>query len=131
MRRTIVMVALALVVLSGTAEADAISIHASPNPARVGERVTYTVGTFQYGLLQVWVSARGFDQPGLGTLPAGSWRLECCPAETAGTAAWHFRSRTLAAPGSYRFGMTARARGWFLSTARVATSSASVIIAVR
>jgi hypothetical protein len=131
MRRTIVMVALGLVVLSGTAEADAVSIQASPNPAHVTDRVTHSVATFQYGLLQVWVSARGFDQPGLGTLPAGSWRLECCPSETAGTAAWHFRSRNVAAPGSYRFGATAKARGWFLSTASVATSSASVMVAVR
>ena len=131
MRKMIVLLVMALALLAGpAAEAASVSIQASPNPARLGDRVTHTVGASNYGYLSVWISARGFGQPGLGSLPPGSWRLECCPSETAGTAAWHYRSNTAAGLGTYRFGATTRLRGTFLSTARQGISSATVWVRI-
>lgn len=131
MRKVIVLLVVALALLPGpAAEAASVSIQASPNPARLGDRVTHTVGAFNYGYLSVWISARGFGQPGLGSLPPGSWRLECCPSETAGTAAWHYRSNTAVGSGTYRFGATTRLRGTFLSTARLGISSATVWVRI-
>jgi hypothetical protein len=131
MRKAIVVLVVALALLPGAAaEAASVSIQASPNPGYLGDRVTHTVGVFGYGYLNVWVSARGFDQPGLRSLPPGSWRLECCPGETNGTAAWHYRSSGAVGAGTYRFGATARSRGWFLSTARSGISSSSVWVLV-
>jgi hypothetical protein len=131
MRKLIVLLAVALVLLPGpAAEAASVSIQAVPNPARLGDRVTHTVGTSTYGYLNVWISARGFGQPGLGSLPPGSWRLECCPSETAGTAAWHYRSNTAVGSGTYRFGATTRSRGTFLSTARLGVSTATVWVRI-
>ena len=83
------------------------------------------------GRLDVWVSARGFAQPANGTLPPGTWSYECCPSQTAGTPAWHFRSSTVVAPGSYRFRATTRSTGTYLSTAVVAGSVASVWVRIR
>ncbi len=103
-----------------------ISIAASPNPAAVGQRVVHTVGLLGGGGLQVWVSARGFAKPGLGTLPPGAWVFECCPPQTAGTPAWHYRSATYAPAGSYRFGALAQVRGTFESSAAVGASSTNV-----
>lgn len=130
MRR--LMGALVLVVALGAAPAGAkvVGISASPNPAAMGERVRHTVEVGTYGRLDVWVSARGFDRPAVGTLPAGTWSYECCPSQTAGTPAWHYRASG-ASPGSYGFNATTRARGSFLSTARAVSSSASVWVWVR
>ncbi len=131
MRRVFVLVAVALALVTGPgADAASISIQASPNPARLGDRVTHTVGASTYGYLTVWISARGFGQPGQGWLPPGSWRLDCCPSETAGTAAWHYRSNAAVGPGTYRFGATTRSRGTFLSTARPGISTAAVWVRI-
>lgn len=132
MRKVIVLVVVALGLLSGpAAEAASVSIQASPNPARLGDRVTHSVGVSNYGHLNVWISARGFGQPGLGSMPPGSWRLECCPSETAGTAAWHYRSNAAVGPATFRFGATTRLRGTFLSTARLGISSATVWVRIQ
>jgi hypothetical protein len=135
MRRTWVMVVAACVALcvglTTTATAKTIGISASPNPASVGDRVRHDVSVGAWGRLDVWVSARGFDRPGSGTLPPGTWSLECCPGQTAGTPAWHFRSASSVAAGAYRFGAVGRAAGLYLSTATVAGASAGVWVRIR
>ncbi|HWO71217.1 MAG TPA: hypothetical protein VNP94_10760 [Actinomycetota bacterium] len=108
----------------------AVTIAASPNPAVLGQRVRHTVGVGMSGGLQVWVSATGFSQPGMGTLPPGTWTWECCPSQTAGTPAWHYRSARAVSPGTYAFGAYARTRGTFLSTASVSTAVARVWIRI-
>jgi len=131
MRKTILALTVACALLPTPAEAAGpVTIQASPNPAYLGTRVVHTVGLSTYGYLNVWVSAKGFDQPGIGSLPSGSWRWECCPSETAGTAAWHYRSSTVARPGIFRFGAMTRSRGAFLSTARVGVSSSTVWVRI-
>lgn len=115
---------------AATAGAKAVGISAAPNPATIGAHVRHTVTVGIVGRLDVWVSARGFEQPGTGTLPAGTWSLECCPSQVAGTPAWHYRSSGLVPPGPYRFGAAARGRGTFLSTATVSGASASVSIRI-
>jgi hypothetical protein len=80
--------------------------------------------------LDLYVSAVGFERPGTGTLPPGSWTYRCCPGQTAGTPAWFYRSNAGATPGSYRFGAVARARGVFLSTVVTAVGSANVWIRI-
>ena len=124
---------LVLVVVLGAAPAGAkvVGISASPNPAGLGDRVRHTIEVGTYARLDVWVSALGFDRPGIGTLPSGIWSYECCPSQTAGTPAWHYRTSANARPGSYAFNVVSRARGSFLSTARVVTYSASVWVSVR
>lgn len=124
---------LVLVVALGAAPASAkvVGISASPNPAALGDRVRHTVEVGTYARLEVWVSALGFDRPATGTLPSGAWSYECCPSQTAGTPAWHFRTSANARPGTYGFNAVTRARGSFLSTARVVSSSASVWVSVR
>ena len=117
-------------VLAAPAEAKLVDIGAAPNPARLGTTVRHTVAPGAAGRLEVWVSAAGFERPGTGTLPAGSWVAECCPARTAGTPAWHFRSFGVAPPGSYRFGAVARMRGTFRSSAAVGFSSDAVSIRI-
>ena len=74
-------------------------------------RVRHTVNLGAPTRLELYVSAAGFERPGTGTLPAASWIYRCCPAQTAGTPAWYYRSNAGVAPGSYRFGAVARARG--------------------
>jgi len=125
--------ALVLVVALGAAPAGAkvVGISASPNPARLGDRVRHTVEVGTSGRLDVWVSAPGFYRPGIGTLPIGAWSYECCPGQTAGTPAWHYRSSGTAGPGLYGFGAATRARGSFLSTALVSGASASVWILIQ
>ena len=131
MRRTIAIVAL-LALLAGPAEAKTIGLQASPNPARVGERVVHTVDVAVSARLDVWVSARGFEKPRLGTLPQGGWVYECCPSQTAGTPAWHFRSSAPATTGArYRFGADARLVGTYLATAAAGGSVDTVWISVR
>jgi len=107
-----------------------VALKASPNPAMLGDRVVHTIELGAPARLDVWVSAQGFAQPGTGTLPPGAWRKECCPSQTAGTAAWHFRSYSVAPAGTYRFGAGARAVGVYLSTAAAGSASASVWIRV-
>lgn len=131
MRRTIVLMTLALVFAGQPALAKVVGLTASPNPASVGDRVRHTVEVGTGGWLDVWVSASGFQLPGAGTMPAGSWTYRCCPSQTAGTPAWHFRSSGPVPPGSYRFGAVVRMTGSFLSTAVVGGASASVWIRIR
>lgn len=132
MKRWFVPVVLLTVALAAVpAAAKTVGVTASPNPARVGDRVRHDVEVGTVGRLDVWVSARGFDRPGQGTLPAGTWSYECCPGQTAGTPAWHYRSSSFVAQGAYRFGAVARLPGTFLSTALVAGVSASVWIRIR
>ena len=116
--------------LAAPAEAKLVDIGASPNPAVVGTTVRHTVALGSTGRLEVWVSATGFARPGTGTLPPGSWVAECCPARTAGTPAWHFRSFAIAPPGSYRFGTAARTRGTFRSSAATGFGSDAVSIRI-
>lgn len=115
---------------SAPAQAKVVGISASPNPAAVGNRVRHSVDVGAVARLDVWVSAVGFQQPGLGTLPPGVWSFECCPSQSAGTTAWHYRSLSVVAPGTYRFNAIARARGTFLSSAMVLGTSASVSIKI-
>jgi hypothetical protein len=115
-------------IVAAPAEAKLVELSASPNPANVGTTVRHSVALGAPGRLEIWVSASGFERPGMGTLPPGSWALECCPSRTAGTVAWHYRSFGLVPPGPYRFGAVARMRGRFLSSAAVAFTSDSVWI---
>lgn len=131
MKKALVLGALLAVLSPAAAGASPqVQITASPNPATVGQRVIHTIDMFGGGGLQVWVSAKGFAQPGTGTLPPGSWVWECCPSQTAGTAAWHYRSATYVPAGSYRFGAGARVRGTFASTAQVGATSVSVWVRI-
>jgi hypothetical protein len=125
------VVTVALVLSAGVAAAKTLSISASPNPARVGDRVRHEVVTAVVARLDVWVSATGFDRPSLGRLPNGTWSFECCPPQTAGTAAWHYRSSSFVPPGQYRFPSIARARGTFLSTVVSAGATSHVWVAIR
>ncbi len=134
MRKLVVSVGLSLVLSlfsspSAAVASPQVRLAAAPNPAAVGQRVVHTVDQFGGGPLQVWVSAKGFAKPGLGTLPPGSWSWECCPAESAGTPAWHYRS-AYAGAGSYRFGAVAQVRGTYLSSATVGASSTAVWVRV-
>ena len=124
------LVAMLVGVLAAPAGAKLVDIGAAPNPAVVGTSVRHTVALGAHGRLEVWVSAAGFERPGTGTLPPGSWVAERCPSRTAGTPAWHYRSFAIAPPGSYRFGTTARMRGTFRSSAAVGFSSDAVSIRI-
>lgn len=130
-RLCVVVMGLCLILSAGPATAKTVSIGASPNPARVGERVRHDVGVGTLGRLEVWVSASGFDRPATGTMPGGTWSFECCPRQTAGTPAWHYRSSSFVQPSGYRFSALARAPGYFVSTASVAGGSSSVRIRIR
>lgn len=133
MRRVVVAGLISLVLAawaSGPSVAVGVGLEASPNPARVGDRVVHTVRVPVSGYLSVWVSAKGFSQPGMGNLPPGSWTWECCPSQTAGTPAWRYRSQSPVVPGTYRFGAVARTTGRYLSTASVNGSSAGVWIGI-
>jgi hypothetical protein len=130
MKRLSVLLALCIGLLAVPASAKTIDLSASPNPAHLGNRVRHDITVGSVGRLEIWVSASGFQQPGSGTLPAGVWSFECCPSQTAGTPAWHYRSSGTVRTGPYRFNATTRARGTFLSTAFVAGQSASVWIRV-
>ena len=70
-------------------QAKLVDLTASPNPATIGNQVRHTVNLGAPTRLELYVSAAGFERPGIGTLPAGSWTYRCCPAQTAGTPAWY------------------------------------------
>jgi hypothetical protein len=134
MRRSMIVAAalvamLALPALPASGR-EAVSLQVSPNPAALGQRVSHSVTTAAYGRLEVWVSAKGFGQPGFGTLPSGAWTRVCCPSQTAGTAAWHYRSGASVAPGTYRFGADAVRAGSYLSSAALGFAVASVWVRV-
>jgi hypothetical protein len=133
MKRFAIVATLVTLVLGGSVAAHAkiIDLAASPNPATLGERVRHDVSLGVSARLEIWVSARGFEQPGLGTLPSGAWSAGCCPSQTAGTPAWYFRSSSIAPPGAYRFGAVSRARGTWLSSAVAGGTLASVWARVR
>lgn len=129
MRRIFIVVGTSVIfALALPAQASAVQIGAAPNPASVGQRVVHTIGLGAPGRLDVWVSAVGFGRPGLGTLPSGSWSLECCPTQTAGTSAWHYRSTVVAKAGSYRFGADAIGAGTYRSTAATPLASTSILV---
>jgi hypothetical protein len=130
-RPVVVVIAVAIALSAVPAAAKTVGITASPNPAPVGDRVRHDIEVGTVGRLEIWVSARGFGRPGPGTLPTGAWTYECCPSQTAGTPAWHYRSSTFAPRGVYRFGAMAVAPGSFLSTAFVAGVFAGVWIRIR
>jgi hypothetical protein len=132
MKRGFLLVAVLTGLLTAApAQAKVVGISASPNPATLGSSVRHTIEVGAYARLDVWVSATGFQAPGSGTLPSGTWALECCPSQTGLTPAWHYRSSSPVAPGSYRFGAVARARGTFLSTAAVTGIVATVRVTIR
>jgi hypothetical protein len=131
MKRFCTVIALLVALGATPAGAKVVGITASPNPAGLGVRVRHTVSVGAYGGLDVWVSATGFERPAMGTLPTGAWTYECCPAQTAGTPAWHYRSAGTTAPGTYGFRARTQMRGTFLSTAAIAGSSAGVWVQVR
>lgn len=116
MKRPLLVLAVATVLIATPAHAKLVEIAASPNPAAVGDRVRHTVSIGGPSRIELFVSADGFERPGTGTLPPGRWVHRCCPPQTAGTPAWTYRSNVVTPPGSYRFGAYARARGTFLST---------------
>lgn len=112
MRKIVAAVVVAVSLVPGRAAAASdVTFDASPNPARIGDRVIHKVHTPFAGRLKVWVSARGFKRPANGTLPPGSWSWECCPAQTMGAPAWHYRSTAPVAAGSYRFGAVGKLPG--------------------
>ena len=123
-----IVVAVLVGFVAAPVEAKLVELSASPNPANVGSNVRHSVALGAPGRLEIWVSATGFERPGMGTLPPGSWTPECCPSRTAGTSAWHYRSFGVVPPGSYRFGAIGRRRGQFLSSAAVASTVDSVWI---
>ena len=130
-RWCVVVILLAGILATPAAGKEIVAIDASPNPASVGVRVRHSVEVGARAGLDVWISASGFRAPGAGSLPPGTWTLECCPAQTSWTRAWHFRSSTLATPGTYRFPAFASAPGRFLSTAIVAGASDGVWVTLR
>jgi hypothetical protein len=115
MKRPLLVLAMATVLMAPPAHAKLVEITASPNPAGLGERVRHTLSIGGPSRIEVFVSAAGFERPGIGTLPPGPWVYRCCPHQTAGTPAWTYRSNVVAPSGCYRFGAYARARGTFLS----------------
>ena len=130
MKRSLLTLVAALVVVAGPAQAKLVDLTASPNPATIGSQVRHTVNLGAPTRLELYMSAAGFERPGSGTLPAGSWSYRCCPAQTAGTPAWYYRSNSGVVPGSYRFGAVARTRGRFLSTATTTVGSDAVWIRI-
>jgi hypothetical protein len=131
MRKVVLLTAMVVCLTASPALAKVIGITASPNPASVGSSVRHTVEVGTTGRLDVWVSASGFRAPGLGTLPPGAWVIECCPGQTAGTVAWHYRSSGVVTQGVYRFNAVALAPGLFRSTAAAVGSVASVWVRIR
>lgn len=118
-----------VVFAAAPAQAKIVDLTASPSP-QAGVRTSDTVSIGAPVRLDLYVSAVGFDRPGIGTLPPGSWTYRCCPSQTSGTAAWFYRSTNVVRPGEYRFGALARTRGLFLSTAWTTAGSASVWIRI-
>jgi hypothetical protein len=130
MKRSLLVFALATALIAAPAHAKLVELTASPNPARLGDHVRHTVSLGAPSRIELFVSAAGFERPGTGTLPPGSWSYRCCPPQTAGTPAWTYRSNVVAPPGSYRFGVSARARGSFLSTLVAVVGSDGVWVRV-
>ncbi|MGZ8599589.1 MAG: hypothetical protein ACXWX6_05185 [Actinomycetota bacterium] len=130
-RWCVVVVLRAGLVATPAAARKLVGIDATPNPASVRDRVRHAVVVGAVARLEIWVSASGFQAPGSGTLPAGTWSLECCPAQTSWTRAWPNRSSGPVGPGTYRFPAVARQGGRFLSTAAVAGASAGVWVTIR
>jgi hypothetical protein len=130
MKRPMLVLAMATVLIAAPAHAKLVEITASPNPATVGDRVRHTVSIGGPSRVELFVSAAGFERPGTGTLPPGRWVYRCCPPQTAGKPAWTYRSNLLAPPGSYRFGADARIRGTFLSTVVTAMGTDAVWVRI-
>ena len=130
MKRSLLVFALTTALVAAPAHAKLVELTASPNPARLGDHVRHTVSIGGPSRIELFVSAAGFERPGTGTLPAGSWVYRCCPPQTAGTPAWTYRSNAVVAPGSYRFGADALVRGTFLSTLVTAMGSDGVWVRV-
>lgn len=116
MKRSLLVLACAAVLVAAPAHAKLVELAASPNPSVLGGHVRHTLSIGRPSRIELFVSAAGFERPGTGALPPGPWSYRCCPPQTAGTPAWYYRSNVVAQRGSYRFGTFARARGTFLST---------------
>lgn len=130
MKRSLLTLAVAAVFVATPANAKLVELTASPNPVGLGEHVRHMVSIGGPTRIELYVSAEGFERPGSGTLPPGPWTYRCCPPQTAGTAAWYYRSNAVAPAGSYRFGTHARSRGTFLSTAVTALGPDSAWVRV-
>lgn len=130
MKRSLLVIALATVFVAAPAQAKLVALTASPNPAGLGVHVRHTLSMGGPSRIELFISAVGFERPGTGTLPPGSWAYRCCPAQTAGTPAWYYRSTVVAPAGTYGFRALARSRGTFLSTASTSIGSASVWVRV-
>lgn len=130
MKRSLLVLALATAFVAAPAQAKLVEITASPNPAALGDHVRHTVSIGGPSPVELFVSAAGFERPGTGTLPPGSWSYRCCPSQTAGMPAWYYRSNAIAPPGSYRFRAYARSRGTFLSTVVTSLGSDSVWVRI-
>jgi hypothetical protein len=99
MKRSLLALALAVFVAT-PAHAKLVELTVAPNPAGLGDHVRHTVVVGGPARIELYVSAAGFERPGAGTLPPGSWTYRCCPPQTAGTPAWYYRSNVVAPPGS-------------------------------
>lgn len=131
MRRILApFVAVAVLAVAAPATAKLVDLTASPNPATLRTTVRHTVTLGAPARLDLYVSASGFERPGMGSLPPGSWTYRCCPSQTAGTPAWFYRSTYAVNPGTYRFPAVARTRGTFLSTAMAGSTSDGVWIRI-
>jgi hypothetical protein len=115
----VLLLAFATAVPARALGAPIVGITASPNPAVLGDRVVHRVNVGVPARLDVWVSAMGFDKPRPGTLPPGTWQLDCCAPPAVGSPAWHYRSTSPVRPSTYRFGASAVGRGSFAAAARV------------
>lgn len=124
------LVAVVVVLVGAPASAKLVDVTASPNPATVGSTVRHTVTLGSPARLDLYVSATGFERPGSGSLPPGTWTYRCCPGQTAGTPAWFYRSSSVVGQGTYRFAALARRRGSFLSTATTGWASDGVWIRI-
>ena len=131
MRRWGIATVLAVAMLASPADALAVvTVTASPNPATVGQRVFHTIQTTTGGSLNARVSAVGFAQPTMGTLPPGTWRWECCLPQPAGAPTWYYHSDSVVAPGTYRFGADALRTGRYLSSAGVGSVISGVWVRI-
>jgi hypothetical protein len=109
-----------------------VTLGAEPNPALSGQTVRFTIEAAgeRAARLQAWISAMGVKRPGLGNLPTGHWDLVCCPAQTAGDPAWHYRSDLLAQGGRYTFRAVADRRGSHVATAAYGAATDSIVFRV-
>jgi hypothetical protein len=109
-----------------------VALEAEPNPAPSGQTIRFTIEASgdRAVRLQVWISAVGVKRPGLGNLPPGQWNLVCCPGQTAGDPAWHYRSEFPAQDGRYAFRAVADRRGSHVATAAYGAATDCLVFRV-